>query len=620
MKKIFKINLLFIVVISLLLTTGCKKKEVPVLTTTDASNITATTASSGGNITSDGNETVTARGVCWGTAINPVISGSHTTDGTGAGSFISSITGLTGGNTYHVRAYATNSEGTAYGSDKTFATLGQAPISATVAASDILTISATLNGTVNANYLSTIVTFEYGLTTSYGSTATAAQSPVTGSTNTSVSAALTGLSAGTTYHFRLKTVNSLGTVYGADMSFTTLGQTPGSTTVAATSILTTSATVNGTVNANYLSSVVTFEYGLTTSYGSTATATPSPVTGNTSTSVSANLSGLSAGTTYHFRVKAVNSLGTTYGTDLTFVTLGQAPTATTLDASNLLTTSATLNGTVNANYLSSVVTFEYGLTTSYGITATATQSPVTGNTSTAVSANLSGLIPGAIYHFRVKAVNSIGTTNGIDLMFTTAGQAPSATTLAATIVLGITATLNGTVNANDVSTIVTFEYGLTTSYGSQATALQSPVTGNTLTNVSVDLTGLSPASLFHFRVKAVNAVGTTYGSDLTFTTIGQAPVARTKAATNVLSASATINGTVNANNLSTIVTFEYGLTTGYGTTITALQSPVSGGINSNVSADISGLLPSTTYNFRVIGENALGLSIGSNIAFTTAAK
>jgi hypothetical protein len=620
MKKIFKINLLFVVVISLLLTTGCKKKEVPVLTTTDASNITATTASSGGNITSDGNETVTARGVCWGTAINPVISGSHTTDGTGAGSFISSITGLTGGNTYHVRAYATNSEGTAYGSDKTFATLGQAPISATVAASDILTISATLNGTVNANYLSTIVTFEYGLTTSYGSTATAAQSPVTGSTNTSVSAALTGLSAGTTYHFRLKTVNSLGTVYGADMSFTTLGQTPGSTTVAATSILTTSATVNGTVNANYLSSVVTFEYGLTTSYGSTATATPSPVTGNTSTSVSANISGLSAGTTYHFRVKAVNSLGTTYGTDLTFVTLGQAPTATTLDASNLLTTSATLNGTVNANYLSSVVTFEYGLTTSYGITATATQSPVTGNTSTAVSANLSGLIPGAIYHFRVKAVNSIGTTNGIDLMFTTAGQAPSATTLAATIVLGITATLNGTVNANDVSTIVTFEYGLTTSYGSQATALQSPVTGNTLTNVSVDLTGLSPASLFHFRVKAVNAVGTTYGSDLTFTTIGQAPVARTKAATNVLSASATINGTVNANNLSTIVTFEYGLTTGYGTTITALQSPVSGGINSNVSADISGLLPSTTYNFRVIGENALGLSIGSNIAFTTAAK
>jgi phosphodiesterase/alkaline phosphatase D-like protein len=620
MKKVLESNLLFAAVIILLLTTSCKKKEVPVLTTVDATNITATTASSGGNITSDGNETVTARGVCWGTALNPVISGSHTTDGTGAGSFVSSLTGLTGGTTYHVRAYATNSEGTAYGSDKTFATLGQAPISATVAASDILLTSATLNGTVNANYLSTIVTFEYGLTTSYGSTATAAQSPVTGSTNTSVSAAVTGLSAGTTYHFRLKTVNSLGTVYGTDMSFTTQGQVPTSTTLAATAILTTSATVNGTVNANYLSSVVTFEYGLTTSYGSTATATPSPVTGNTSTSVSANISGLSAGTTYHFRVKAVNSLGTTYGTDLTFVTLGQAPTATTLDASNLLTTSATLNGTVNANYLSSVVTFEYGLTTSYGITATATQSPVTGNTSTAVSANLSGLIPGAIYHFRVKAVNSIGTTNGIDLMFTTAGQAPSATTLAATIVLGITATLNGTVNANDVSTIVTFEYGLTTSYGSQATALQSPVTGNTLTNVSVDLTGLSPASLFHFRVKAVNAVGTTYGSDLTFTTIGQAPVARTKAATNVLSASATINGTVNANNLSTIVTFEYGLTTGYGTTITALQSPVSGGINSNVSADISGLLPSTTYNFRVIGENALGLSIGSNIAFTTAAK
>jgi phosphodiesterase/alkaline phosphatase D-like protein len=620
MKKVLESNLLFAAVIILLLTTSCKKKEVPVLTTVDATSITATTASSGGNITSDGNETVTARGVCWGTALNPVISGSHTTDGTGAGSFVSSLTGLTGGTTYHVRAYATNSEGTAYGSDKTFATLGQAPISATVAASDILLTSATLNGTVNANYLSTIVTFEYGLTTSYGSTATAAQSPVTGSTNTSVSAAVTGLSAGTTYHFRLKTVNSLGTVYGTDMSFTTQGQVPTSTTLAATAILTTSATVNGTVNANYLSSVVTFEYGLTTSYGSTSTATPSPVTGSTSTSVSANLSGLSAGTTYHFRVKAVNSLGTTYGTDLTFVTLGQAPTATTLAATNLLTTGATLNGTVNANYLSSVVTFEYGLTTSYGSTATATQSPVTGNTSTAVSAGLSGLIPGAIYHFRVKAVNSIGTTNGTDLTFTTAGQVPTVTTDAATIVLGITATLNGTVNANDVSTIVTFEYGLTTAYGSVANALQSPVTGNTVTGVSVDLSGLSPVTLYHYRVKAVNAVGTTYGSDLTFTTLGQIPYARIKAATNVLSTSATLNGTVNAFDLSTTVTFEYGLTTGYGAEVTAAQSPVSGNSNLSVSADVSGLTPATAYNYRLKAVNALGVTYSNNMAFTTGAK
>jgi len=94
---------------------------------------------------------------------------------------------------------------------------------------------------------------------------------------------------------------------------------PTATTTAATSITATGATLNGMVNACLLSTVVTFEYGTTTSYGSTATATQSPVTGGTSTNVSASITGLTAGTTYHFRVKAVNMLGTTYGSDMTFI-------------------------------------------------------------------------------------------------------------------------------------------------------------------------------------------------------------------------------------------------------------------------------------------------------------
>ena len=102
------------------------------------------------------------------------------------------------------------------------------------------------------------------------------------------------------------------------MSFTTLGQVPSVATLSATNINQTGATMNGSVNANYLSSVVTFEYGTSTSYGSIAPATQSPITGNTITSVSATITGLVEGTTYHFRIKAVNSLGTTYGSDLTF--------------------------------------------------------------------------------------------------------------------------------------------------------------------------------------------------------------------------------------------------------------------------------------------------------------
>lgn len=85
------------------------------ITTTAATSISGTTAVSGGNIISDGGATITARGVCWSTLPNPSISNTHTTDGTGVGSFISNITGLTTGATYYIRAYATNSFGTAYG-------------------------------------------------------------------------------------------------------------------------------------------------------------------------------------------------------------------------------------------------------------------------------------------------------------------------------------------------------------------------------------------------------------------------------------------------------------------------------------------------------------------------
>ena len=93
------------------------------VTTTAASAITMTTATAGGNVTADGGASVTAKGTCWGTTANPTIAGSHTTDGLGTGVFTSSLTGLTANTVYHIRAYATNSTGTYYGSDLTFTTL-----------------------------------------------------------------------------------------------------------------------------------------------------------------------------------------------------------------------------------------------------------------------------------------------------------------------------------------------------------------------------------------------------------------------------------------------------------------------------------------------------------------
>ena len=95
---------------------------LPSVTTAEVSSITTNSAVCGGNITSNGWSEVTARGVCWSTSPNPTISNSKTADGTGTGSFTSNITGLADGTTYYVRAYATNSKGTAYGEEKSFTT------------------------------------------------------------------------------------------------------------------------------------------------------------------------------------------------------------------------------------------------------------------------------------------------------------------------------------------------------------------------------------------------------------------------------------------------------------------------------------------------------------------
>lgn len=320
MKILFKFPPVLLIVFAGLLQT-CKKDQVPSLTTAQVTNITGTTATGGGEVTDEGSGIIIEQGICWSTDVTPVIDNERAILGGPAGEFICEMSGLEGATTYYVRSYATNAAGTGYGAVVSFKTLGQTPSSLTQAATNIATNSATLNGVVIANYLATTVSFEYGTSTNYGQTATPSQNTVTGNEITGVTVDLSGLTEGTTYHFRVKTVNSIGTTFGNDLTFTTLGQAPAATTIAACCLSATGGRLNGTVNANWLPTVVTFEYGLTMSYGNTTTAYQSPLSGNSPTSVNSGIAGLTPSTEYHFRVKAVNSLGTTYGEDKFFTTL-----------------------------------------------------------------------------------------------------------------------------------------------------------------------------------------------------------------------------------------------------------------------------------------------------------
>lgn len=200
---------------------SCTKDVVPTLSTSDVTEIESTSARSGGIITLDGGAEVTERGVCWSLTQQPTILNSKSSDGTDVGQFVSLMTELKEGSTYYLRAFATNEVGTAYGNEVTFSTLGQAPSCITKPATIITPTSATLHATVNANFVSTVVIFEYGTTTNYGQTVTASQSPIIGNEITSVSAVISGLNSNTTYYYRVKAENTLGTSYGDNLSFTT---------------------------------------------------------------------------------------------------------------------------------------------------------------------------------------------------------------------------------------------------------------------------------------------------------------------------------------------------------------------------------------------------------------
>jgi hypothetical protein len=198
---------------------------------------------------------------------------------------------------------------------------------------------------------------------------------------------------------------------------------PAVSTGAATSIAQTSATLHASVDPNgFEVSECKFEYGPTTSYGSSAPCTPAPGSGESPVAVSAAIGGLAGNTTYHFRIFAKNAGGTSTGSDQTFKTLSQAPpTVVTEPASAVAQTSATAHGTVNPNGSQvSECAFEYGPTEAYGSSAACSSLPGSGNSPVAVSAALESLAEGATYHFRIVATSALGGTSfGADRSFTT---------------------------------------------------------------------------------------------------------------------------------------------------------------------------------------------------------
>ena len=292
------------------------------------------------------------------------------------------------------------------------------------------------------------------------------------------------------------------------------------------------------------------------------------------------------------------------------------PSVNSSGAENIADSTASLTGTATPNGAATTVSFEYGTSTTYG-SATPAQAIGSGNSPAPFNADLTGLTPGVIYHFRAVATNSQGTTTGPDATFTTTSPQPLVTTTAASFVGRTTTSLNGTVDPNGLPTSIFFEYGDRTDNLDQATAPEDVGSAAGVVAKWASIGGLQPDTTYFFRLVAVAGGQRVEGSVLSFHTLPVKPTVVSSAAENVNTSSVTFAATVNPNETDSTVWFEYGTDTNYGMGAEVQNAPVSGG-QVALTFDVSNLVFGQTYHYRAVARNSFGTIYGPDGTFTTA--
>jgi phosphodiesterase/alkaline phosphatase D-like protein len=342
------------------------------------------------------------------------------------------VTGLHAGRTYFFRVAASNENGISVGLVGEFETPPAVEGVLTGGVQGAEPETAILTGELLPGGLDTHYYFEWGTGTSYGHSTPVPPGTDAGSGTSTVAAdtRVEGLVPNTLYHYRLVVRNEeYGTTYGQDRTFTTPGP-PVVCAQPATAIGQEAATVNACVNPEQTTTTYQFEYGETTSYGSAIPSSGQSVgSGSTPVTVSAVLTGLKVGTTYHYRVIAENAAGRTIGPDQIVTTVSSAPVDATY-ASRVSAGEATLNARINPLGHDTSYYFQYGTHSCQSSPGACTESPLPpgediggGNEDTPVELKLSGLAPDTTYYFRVLASNTLGATEGPEQTFTTQQQA-----------------------------------------------------------------------------------------------------------------------------------------------------------------------------------------------------
>ncbi len=490
----------------------------PTLTTSTISSITSTSANAGGNISSDGGAAVSARGLVYGTTSNPTLSNTLLVIGSGTGSFLGTISGLTPNTTYYVRAYATNSAGTGYGNEISFQTLPVAvPTLVTTDASGITQTTVTSGGTISNDGGATVT--ERGIVYGTSANPTTSNTKVTSGSGTgSFSVNVSALTPNTTYYIRSYATNSAGTGYGNNITFqTTVPAVPSLTTRELLNITNTTATGGGSITNDGGSSITA--KGICWNTSPNPTTADSKTTDGTGTATFTSfITGLSANVTYYVRAYAINSTGTGYGNQQTFTassTSNTLPVVTSTSVTGLTTVQATFSAEVNSQGGGTVT--ERGAVWNTSGNPTVNSNRIPSGAGTGVyTATLTGLSAGSNHYVRAYAINNFGISYGVEIPFTTLFGLATLTTNNV-IAQSITASSGGNITDNGGSTVTV--RGVVWNTSPNPTISNSKTTDGSGTGSYVsNLTALSPSTTYYVRAYATNSTGTAYGNQQTFTT------------------------------------------------------------------------------------------------------
>ncbi len=411
-KEYYKIVILLMMFIAFF---SCQKEEKIVLPSVDTASVDEiynTSARVGGRISNNGGADITDRGVYWGTSTSPETSGTKLQVGTGIGAFYENLSGLTSG----MKAYAINSMGTSYGDETFFTTQINLPTVVTSAVTEYTSTSARIGGNVSDN--GGFEVSQRGV--HWGTEANprlTGKKIVLGSGDGDFSQTVTDLSRAYTYYVIAFATNLKGTSYGEEINFSTEPELPRVFTTSISNITAYSARVGGTISSNGGTEIT--ERGV---FWGTST---DPVTTGTKLIIGSGMGdfmetlvNLNPGVTYYVKAYAVNGIGTSFGEEKSYTTLGEVPTVGNLEYTDLTANSITLNGVVSANELNTTVSFQYVIDTDTDTTFVVLDNPITKNDDT-VSINLTGLESQTKYNFRIKAENDLGTVYSEYLTITT---------------------------------------------------------------------------------------------------------------------------------------------------------------------------------------------------------